>query len=59
MASLVAAAFIVLHHFGIDSGSYSFDYLAGWSDAETFKRNVQTITRTADKLITAVKGQQS
>ncbi|KKN84799.1 hypothetical protein LCGC14_0286120, partial [marine sediment metagenome] len=32
-----SAAYIVLGHYGIDAGSYSFDYLAAWTDAKVFK----------------------
>ncbi len=51
-----ASAYIVLEHFGIDSGDYSFGYLASWGDGETatFKAKLEEIVGTAGKIIDAL-----
>lgn len=48
-----ASAFIVLNHFGFDSGAYSFGYVATWADAATFKAKLTEIQRTAAHIIDA------
>jgi antirestriction protein ArdC len=50
-----AAAFIVLNHFGFDSGGYSFGYLASWSDTKVFRAKLGEIQRTARQIIVAVE----
>ncbi|MEL4898247.1 ImmA/IrrE family metallo-endopeptidase [Crocosphaera sp. Alani8] len=36
-----SVAFIVLHHFGIDSSDYSFPYVAGWQQGEDALENLR------------------
>jgi len=50
-----SAAYIVLGHFGIDAGAYSFDYLAAWSDDKVFKAKLNEIHGVASKIINAVE----
>jgi hypothetical protein len=53
-----SAAFVVMSHFGIDTGGYSFPYLAQWArDRAVLKRNLGEIQRVATTLITAIGGQ--
>lgn len=47
-------AFIVTSHFGLDSGDYSFGYLAGWSDIKTFKSKLGEINKIASTIIERV-----
>ena len=48
-----SVAYIVLGHFGIDAGGYSFGYLAGWSldDPKLFRQKLGEIQRTAATII--------
>lgn len=48
-----SAAYIVLAHFGLDSGSYSFGYLASWSDTKTLRLRLGEIQKTAKAIIEA------
>jgi len=50
-----SVAFCVLNSFGIDSGNYSFGYVAGWSGANRDKVQAaaQRIQKTADQIIVA------
>ena len=49
------AAYVVMSHYGIDTSSYSFPYVASWSeDIEVFKRNVSEIGKIADQIIDIV-----
>jgi len=52
-----SAAYIILQHFGLDAGSYSFDYLASWSanDPKAFKANLSETLRTASSIIEALE----
>ena len=50
------AAYIVLGHFGIDAGDYSFDYLASWTDDKVFKAKLGEIHGAASTIIDAVEG---
>jgi len=53
-----SAAFVVLAHFGIDAGAYSFPYVARWAkDRAVLKRNLHTIQQVASTLIGAAEGQ--
>lgn len=48
-------AFAVSHHLGLDVGSYSFDYIAGWSkdkELSQLKAALGTIAREAGAMIT-------
>lgn len=52
------AAFTVLARFGLDSGAYSFPYVATWAaDRAVLARNLAAIRTTAATLIAAVEGQ--
>ncbi len=47
-------AFIVSSYFGLDTGSYSFEYVAAWAsraEKDAIKKVANTIQRTADLLI--------
>ena len=46
-----AVAYIVLAHAGIDAGSYSFGYLASWSDPKVFRAKLTQIHATANQII--------
>ncbi len=46
-----AVAYIVLAHVGIDAGSYSFGYLASWSDPKVFRAKLAEIHATANQII--------
>jgi len=49
------AAFVVLAHHGLDTGAYSFPYLATWArDLAVLKRNLTAIQQTATMLIGAI-----
>lgn len=51
-----SVAYLVLAHFGIDSGEYSFAYLAGWGT--NYKRLMNSLARIeacADEIIAAVE----
>ena len=50
-----SAAFVVLHHYGIDASSYTFAYVANWAqDRQVVKRNLDAIQRTAHALIAGI-----
>lgn len=48
-----SAAYIVLNHFGIDAGGYTFGYLASWDtdDSKQFKAQLGQIQKTAATII--------
>ncbi len=50
-----SVAFIVLHHFGIDSSDYSFPYVAGWQQGEDALENLRQsgmlIQKAANQII--------
>ena len=51
------AAFVVLAHHGLDTGRYSFPYLATWArDVAVLKRNLAAVQQTANVLIGAIAG---
>jgi len=51
------AAFVVLHHFGIEAGGYTFPYVARWAaDRATLTRNLETIRAVAYTLIHVATG---
>lgn len=51
------AAFLVCHELGIDTSSYSFAYLASWTDTlEDLVAAGDRASRAADTLITAIRG---
>jgi antirestriction protein ArdC len=52
-----AVAYIVLAHVGIDAGSYSFGYLASWSDPKVFRAKLTEIHATANQIIDRLEGE--
>ena len=54
-----SVAYVVLGHFGIDAGDYSFGYLACWSDVATFRAKLADIQTIAGQIIECVEGQNS
>jgi hypothetical protein len=47
----------VLQHYGIESGSYTFAYVAGWAeDRKVLKRNLNAIQKTSHAIISAMEG---
>lgn len=45
------AAFIVLHHHGLDTGGYTFPYIAGWAeDRAVLRRNLDRVHHTAERI---------
>lgn len=52
-----SVAFTVCNYFGIDSGEYSFGYLAGWSDGnmDTLKKSLAAIQQTAHTIIEGIE----
>lgn len=49
-----SVAFVVAEHYGLDTGDYSFGYVAGWSDGKEtgeLKASLQTIRDTASGII--------
>ena len=51
------AAYVTMHHFGIDTGMASFPYLAGWArDTAVLRRNLGEIQTVATALIGAIAG---
>ncbi len=52
------AAYVVLHHFGLDTSGYSFAYVARWAeDKAVLKRNLEAIRRTASAIIAGIADQ--
>lgn len=50
------AAYVVLSHFGLDSGAYSFPYIAAWAeDLAILKRNLAGVQQTAHTIITGIE----
>ena len=54
-----SVAFVVLSHFGVDAGAYSFGYTATWAGGDeaairTLKTNATRIQATARKIIDAI-----
>ena len=55
-----SAAYVLLQHYGIDSGGYTFPYVARWvADRTVLTRNLAAIQQTAHAIITAIEGQPS
>ncbi len=51
-----STAFVVLNHYGIDTGSYTFPYVAGWAqDKAVLQRNLTAIQKTSHQIITGVE----
>jgi hypothetical protein len=54
-----ASAYVVLQHYELDSGSYSFPYVARWAeDRGVLNRNLSAIQRVADTIISGIEGQE-
>lgn len=52
-----SVAFVVCDHFGLDTGDYSFPYLASWSsgmDLPEIHASLETIQKTADDMIATI-----
>lgn len=49
-----SVAYVVLGHYGIDAGDYSFGYLASWSDLRTFRSKLADIHTIASRIIELV-----
>jgi hypothetical protein len=54
-----SVAYVVLGHFGIDAGDYSFGYLACWSDMATFRAQLADIQTIANRIIEGVEQRDS
>lgn len=51
-----SAAYVVLAHFGIDSGDYTFAYVARWAEnREVLNRNLASIQQTSHTLIREIE----
>ncbi len=50
-----SVAYIVLGHYGVDAGDYSFGYLACWTDATTFKAKLADIQTIASQIIERIE----
>jgi hypothetical protein len=53
-----SVAFVVSNYFGVDTSSYSFDYVANWSsnkELPELKKSFEIIQKTADKIIESVE----
>jgi antirestriction protein ArdC len=52
-----SAAFVVLHHFGLDTSDYTFPYVAGWAEERTvLKRNIEAISHIAGRFLSHIGG---
>lgn len=50
-----SVAFVVLQHYGVDTGDYTFPYVAGWAkDRTVLDRNLQAIRGVSHQLIAAI-----
>lgn len=50
-----SAAYVILAHYGIDAGDYTFPYVARWAESrEVLKRNLDAIQRTAQAVIMGI-----
>ena len=53
-----SVAYVVCHHFGLDTSDYSFPYLANWSSGKELtelKASLDTIKKTASEMIRDVE----
>lgn len=51
-----SVAYVVLQHFGLDSGAYSFGYVAGWAqDTRVLKRNLEHIQKVSTTIIQGIE----
>ncbi len=52
-----SAAFVALNHFGLETATYSFGYVAGWAgNIERVRKNLAEMQWVANVLIKAVEG---
>ena len=52
-----SSAFVVMDRFGLDTGAYSFPYVAGWAqNTDVLKRNLGEIQKVSHRLIAAIEG---
>jgi N-terminal domain of anti-restriction factor ArdC len=51
-----STAYLVLGHFGIDAGDYSFGYLSSWSDLPTFRAALTEVNCIATRIIDSIDG---
>lgn len=53
-----STAFVVLHHFGLDTARFSFPYVAGWAqDKDLLTQNLSAIQQTAHAMISGIEQQ--
>jgi hypothetical protein len=51
------SAYVVMAHFGIDSGQYTFPYVAGWSkNRERLMNQLKVIHQVSERIINALTG---
>ncbi len=52
-----STAFVTMNHFGLDTGDYSFPYIATWGeDPKRLRANLSEVQRVANVLISAIEG---
>lgn len=52
-----STAFVTMNHFGLDTGDYSFPYIATWGeDPKRLRANLSEVQRVSNVLISAVDG---
>lgn len=59
-----STAFVVLNHYGIDAGAYSFGYVVGWAGGDesaikSLKSSAQRIQQTAKAIIDGIAGKEA
>ena len=51
-----SSAFVVAHRYGLDTGEYSFNYVAGWAgDKDRFTNNLHHIQTASKTIISGVE----
>lgn len=54
-----SAAFVVLSHYSIESGDYTFPYVAVWAqDRTVLKRNLAAIQQVSHSIIAGIEGEE-
>lgn len=52
-----STVFVTMHHFGLDTGGYSFPYVAVWGeDPKRLRANLSEVQRVSNVLISAIEG---
>jgi antirestriction protein ArdC len=52
-----STAFVTMNHFGLDTGDYSFPYLASWAEnPQRLRANLSEVQRVSNVLISAIEG---